>query len=139
MKNSDLPATSEIASKMEGDEDMAGVEINDFSKPDEVRRPDRTTVELVKLAGGEIGRYTFAPGWTWSGCIKPVVGTESCQVEHVGFAVSGHLRVKHDDGTTGDVTGGSVYRIAPGHDAEVVGDEPVVVVEFQGAATYATR
>ena len=118
---------------------MAGVETNDFSKPDEVRRPDRTTVELVKLAGGEIGRYTFEPGWTWSGCIKPVVGTESCQVEHVGYVVSGCLRVQHDDGTTAEVTGGNVYRIAPGHDASVVGDQPVVVVEFQGAATYAAR
>ena len=35
------------------------------------------------------------------------------------------------------MTPGCVYRIAPGHDAWVIGDEPVVVVEFQGAATYA--
>jgi len=116
---------------------MAGVETRDFSAPDEVRRPDRTTVELVKLDGGEIGRYTFEPGWRWSECIKPVVGTETCQVEHVGYMVAGALHVEHDDGTAADVTAGSVYRIAPGHDAAVVGDESVVVVEFQGAATYA--
>ena len=118
---------------------MAGLEIRDFSTPDEVRSPERTTIELVKLAGGEIGRYTFAPGWKWSECIKPVVGTETCQVEHVGYVVSGRLQVQHEDGTTGDIVAGTVYRIAPGHDAWVVGDEPVVVVEFQGAATYATR
>jgi hypothetical protein len=116
---------------------MTGVQVRDFSTPDEVRSPERTTVELVKLGGGEIGRYTFQPGWRWSECIKPVVGTDSCQVEHVGYMVSGSLQVQHDDGTTADVTGGSVYHIAPGHDASVVGDEPVVVVEFQGAATYA--
>src|SRR3954447_4501430 len=115
---------------------MAGVEINDFSTPDEVRSPERTTVELVKLGGGEIGRFTFAPGWRWSECIKPVVGTESCQVEHVGYVVSGRLHVEHADGD-GDINAGDVYRIPPGHDAHVVGDEPVVVVEFQGAATYA--
>jgi hypothetical protein len=113
------------------------VEVRDFSKPDEVRSPSHTTVELVKLAGGEIGRYTFEPGWTWSGCIKPVVGGDSCQVEHIGYVVSGTLRVTHDDGTTADAPAGSVYRIGPGHDGEVVGSEPAVVVEFQGAANYA--
>jgi hypothetical protein len=116
---------------------MAGVEIRDFSNPDEVRSPDRTTVELVKLGGGEIGRYTFQPGWRWSECIKPVVKTDSCQVEHVGWVVSGSLHVEHEDGSTGEATPGSVYRIGPGHDAWVLGDDPVVVVEFQGAATYA--
>jgi hypothetical protein len=116
---------------------MAGVEVRDFATPDEVRSPQRTTVELVKVGSGEVGRYTFEPGWRWSECIKPVVGTESCQVEHVGYVISGTLRVQHDDGTTADITPGSVYRIGPGHDAEVVGDEPAVVVEFQGAATYA--
>lgn len=72
---------------------MAGVEINDFSSPDEVRGPDSTTVELVKLAGGEVGRYTFHPGWQWSKCIKPVVGTDSCQVMHVGRNLRQELTV----------------------------------------------
>jgi len=116
---------------------MPGVETRDFATPDDVRRPQRTTVEVVKLGGGEIGRYTFEPGWRWSECIKPVVGTDSCQVEHIGYVVSGHLRVEHGDGSTGEMMPGMVYRIAPGHDAHVVGDESVVVVEFQGAATYA--
>jgi len=116
---------------------MVAVEINDFSSPDDVRRPDHTTVEVVKLAGGEIGRYTFEPGWRWSKHIKPVVGGESCQTEHVGYVVSGTLHVEGNDGTRADITAGSVYRIAPGHDGWVVGEQPVVVVEFQGAATYA--
>jgi hypothetical protein len=116
---------------------MTSLEFNDFSSPDEVRRPEHTTVEVVKIGGGEIGRYTFQPGWRWAEHIKPVVGTESCQTEHVGYVVSGTLHVESSDGTSGDVTSGSVYRIAPGHDAWVIGDQPVVVVEFQGAATYA--
>jgi hypothetical protein len=116
---------------------MAGVETNDFSAPDEVRRPQNTTVEVVKLGGGEIGRYTFQPGWHWAEHIKPVVGTESCQTEHIGYLVSGSLLVKSDDGTSATITPGNVYRIAPGHDAWVMGEDAVVVVEFQGAATYA--
>jgi len=116
---------------------MPAFEMNDFSSPDEVRRPALTTVEVVKLAGGEIGRYTFQPGWRWPECIKPVVGGESCQVEHVGYLISGSLHVEQTDGSSGDVAAGSVYRIGPGHDAWVIGDQPAVAVEFQGAATYA--
>jgi len=117
---------------------MAGLDINDFSSPDEVRKPDPTaTVEVVKIAGGEIGRYTFQPGWRWSQHIKPVVGGDACQTEHLGYLVSGTMGISTADGTTGEVHAGSVYHIAPGHDGWVVGDQPVVVVEFQGAATYA--
>ena len=118
---------------------MASIAIGDFSSPDETRTPDKTTVELVNLnlAAGVIGRYTFHPGWRWSECIKPVVGTDSCQVEHIGYCISGSLKVVHGDGTEGTLQPGQVYRIAPGHDAWNPGDEPTVVVEFQGAATYA--
>ena len=116
---------------------MAGIEHRDFSAPDETRTPDKTTVELVNLAGGQIGRYTFAPGWKCSECVKPVVGTDSCQVEHIGYVVAGTLHVEHDDGSEGALTAGSVYRVAPGHDAWNAGDEPAVFVEFQVAANYA--
>ncbi|MGH9178870.1 MAG: cupin domain-containing protein [Acidimicrobiales bacterium] len=116
---------------------MAGAERRDFTTPDETRSPDKTTVELVNLAGGQIGRYTFQPGWRWSDCIKPVVGGEKCQVDHLGYVVSGNLGVEHEDGTTLDVKPGDVYRIGPGHDGWVIGDEPAVLVEFQGAANYA--
>jgi hypothetical protein len=116
---------------------MPGVEKRDFDTPDETRTPDKTKVEVVSLAGGQIGRYTFQPGWRWSECIKPVAGTESCQTDHIGLMTSGRLHVVHEDGTETDVRAGEVYRIAPGHDAWVVGDEPAVTVEFQGAAHYA--
>jgi ethanolamine utilization protein EutQ (cupin superfamily) len=116
---------------------MAGVEARAFESPDETRTPDRTTVELVNLAGGQIGRYTFQPGWRWSECIKPLVKTDTCQVEHIGYVVSGRLHVEHNDGTTVELNPGQVYRVAPGHDAWTVGDEPAVFVEFQGAAHYA--
>jgi quercetin dioxygenase-like cupin family protein len=117
---------------------VATLEINDFTAPDEVRQPDpHATIEVVKIADGEVGRYTFQPGWRWSEHIKPIVGGHSCQTHHVGFLISGRMGVSTDDGATGEVGAGSVYRIPPGHDGWVIGDEPVVVVEFQGAQTYA--
>ena len=116
---------------------MPGVESRDFSSPDETRTPDKTTVELVNVGSGQIGRFTFQPGWRWSECIKPVVGTDSCQVDHVGYAISGNLHVTHEDGSATDIKPGDVYRILPGHDASVIGDAAFVGVEFQGAAAFA--
>ena len=116
---------------------MAGTEARDFSSPDETRTPDKTRIELVNLAGGQIGRFTFEPGWRWSECIKPIAKTDSCQVEHIGYCVSGSLRIKQADGSEQDITPGMVYRIAPGHDGWNSSSQPAVVVEFQGAANFA--
>src|SRR5215471_12413419 len=116
---------------------MAGIESVDFSKPDETRTPPKTKIELVNVGGGQIGRYTFEPGWRWSECIKPIANTDSCQVEHIGYCVSGGLHITHADGSAQDITPGMVYRIAPGHDGHNAGSVPAVMVEFQGAATFA--
>lgn len=118
---------------------MAGITVGNFDKADEVRTPDKTKVEVVDLGGIKAARLTAQPGWKWSECIKPVAGTDSCQVHHVGVIVSGTMHVVHNDGTEGDATPGHAYVIEPGHDAWVVGDEPVVAFEFdsQAAATFA--
>jgi hypothetical protein len=116
---------------------MANIEGKNLSTPDETRTPDKTLIEVVNVTGAEIGRFTFQPGWRWSDCIKPVVGTDSCQAEHLGYVLSGRIAVTHADGTKADLGPGDGYRIAPGHDAWVVGDEPFVGIEFKSAATYA--
>ena len=116
---------------------MPSIESRNLQSPDETRKPDRAFIEVAHLDAGDIGRYTFQPGWRWSESVKPVVKTDSCQVEHVGYVISGRLRVQHVDGTETDLKPGDVYRIAPGHDGSTVGNEPAVVVEFQGAATFA--
>jgi hypothetical protein len=116
---------------------MAGIESKSMSTPDETRAPDKTKVEVVRVGGHEIGRMTLQPGWKWSECIKPVAKTDSCQATHLGYVLSGNLHVVHNDGTSADVGAGDGYVIAPGHDAWVLGSEPVVAVEFSSAATYA--
>lgn len=116
---------------------MPGIASKRFDQPDETRTPDKTRVDVVRLGDTEVGRFTFQPGWRWAECIKPVVGGESCQVDHVGYVASGRLTVTHEDGTQVSLAPGDAYRIAPGHDAWVDGDEPFVGYEFKGAATYA--
>jgi hypothetical protein len=116
---------------------MAGVSSKSFDTPDEVRTPDKTKVDVVRLGGETVARITFQPGWKWSECVKPVARTESCQARHVGAIVTGRMRVVHDDGTEGEFSAGDAYVIEPGHDAWVVGDDPVVGFEFESAETYA--
>jgi hypothetical protein len=116
---------------------MAGVSSKSFDTPDEIRTPDKTKMDVVRLSGATVARITFQPGWKWSECVKPVAGTDSCQARHVGTIVAGRLRVVHNDGTEGEVGPGDAYVIEPGHDAWVVGDDQVVGFEFESAETYA--
>ena len=113
---------------------MAGITARSFDSPDESRTPDKTHVDVVRMGDTSAGRFAFEPGWRWSECIKPVAGTDSCQMRHVGVAVSGHLMVHHDDGTELELSPGEAYIIEPGHDAWVVGDERFVGYEFEQAA-----
>jgi hypothetical protein len=85
---------------------MAGVDKRSFDSPDETRTPEKMQLEVVNLGGTTAARMTAQPGWKWSECIKPIVGTEKCQARHVGTIVSGTLHVVHDDGTELDLVAG---------------------------------
>jgi hypothetical protein len=113
--------------------------VKNFDSPDESRSPEKTKVEVVDLGGIKAARMTLQPGWKWSECIKPVAGTDSCQVHHVGVVISGAMHIVSDDGSEMDAGPGDAYVIEPGHNAWVVGDEPMVGYEFDSsaAATFA--
>jgi quercetin dioxygenase-like cupin family protein len=112
-------------------------EAKSHDAPDETRTPAKTRVEVVRLEGFTIGRFNFAPGWRWSECVKPVVGTESCQASHVGYAVAGRMVVRLADGTERIISAGQSYTIPPGHDAWVEDDETFVGIEVMSAEQYA--
>ena len=112
-------------------------EARSLASPDEVRSPAKTRVEIIRLEGLTLGRFSFEPGWRWSECIKPVVNTDLCQSSHAGYAVSGHLIVQLKDGTQKTIVGGEAYSIPPGHDAWVEGNERFVAIEVMSAEQYA--
>jgi quercetin dioxygenase-like cupin family protein len=116
---------------------IARLEVKSHGSPDEVRSPAKTRVEVVRLEGFTIGRFNFEPGWRWSECVKPVVKTDSCQVSHVGYAVSGRITVRMKDGTQKTINAGESYTIPPGHDAWVEGNERFVGIEVMSAEQYA--
>ena len=113
---------------------MAGVQQLDFDSPDETRTPDKTRVDVVRVGDTAVARIAFEPGWKWSECVKPVAGTDSCQVRHVGVVQSGRMAIKHEDGTEVEIGPGEAYVIEPGHDAWLVGDERFVGFEFEQRA-----
>ncbi len=110
---------------------MAGVEKRSFDSPDESRTPDKTRADVVHMGGTTAARLTLEPGWSWAQCINPAVGGDSCQLTHLGVVQSGTIRIVHDDGTDIEIGPGETYVIEPGHQAEVVGNEPFVGFEFQ--------
>ena len=115
------------------------LETKSHDTPDEVRAPSKTRVEVVRLGDFTIGWFIFQPGWRWSECIKPVAGTDSCQMSHVGYAVSGQITVKLNDGSQKTIAKGMSYTIPPGHDAWVEGAEPFVGIEVMSAEQFAKR
>jgi hypothetical protein len=118
---------------------MGGVHKLDFDEPAEMRTPEKTRAELVRVGNTTVSRLTLQSGWQWSECIKPIVGTVSCQVRHVGVVQAGAMHVVHDDGTEEDLGPGDAYVIEPGHDAWVVGDEPFVGFEFESRSPEEVR
>ncbi len=107
--------------------------------PEESRlfRDGKGKVDLVNLDSGAVGRATFEPGWRWSSHVKQSAKTESCQAPHLGYYVSGRMAVRMDDGEELEFGPGDFAVIPPGHDAWVVGDQPCVVIDWQGFADYA--
>ena len=119
---------------------MASVEVKSFDSPDETRQFEgKGHADVVHIAGQVVGKGIFEPGWKWSENVKPIAQTDSCQVSHLGYCVSGRMRVYMDDGTEIDVGPDEVMAIPPGHDAEVIGDEPFVSVDFGEFGEYAKR
>jgi hypothetical protein len=101
-----------------------------LSSPDETRTFENGKMGIVNIDEVTAGRVTLEPGWQWSKSVKPIAGTDSCQVQHTGYVVSGRMHLVMDDGSEQDIGPGEAYVIRPGHDAWIIGDETFVGVDF---------
>lgn len=110
-----------------------------FRLSDEVREFSHGRAEILDIGGSQIGRLTLEPGWRWSNDVKPIAGTELCEVAHFQYHVSGRLQIRMEDGSELIAEAGDITSIPSGHDAWVLGDEPVVLVDWYGASNYAKR
>jgi len=115
----------------------ATYERKNLRSPDETRTFEKGRADLINIGGGTVGRLTLEPGWRWSKHVKPIAGTEWCEAPHFQYHLSGRLHVLMSDGSEFEVGPGEVSILPPGHDGWVVGDEPVVLIDWAGASNYA--
>ena len=120
---------------------MPGPIRKSFDSPEETRpfEGGKGQLQLVNMEGGAVGRATFEAGWRWSEHVKPIAKTDSCPAAHMGYFISGRMKVVMDDGEEIEYGPGDFGIIPPGHDAWTVGDEACVVIDWQGFADYAKR
>lgn len=111
---------------------MSRTRYRNLDDPDEALAFDHGRVDWVVIADQTIGRSIQEPGWKWSTHIRPIVGGDRCQSRHVGMVVSGRMHIVTDDGDEFDLGPYDVIDIAPGHDAWVLGDDPVISIEWSG-------
>jgi hypothetical protein len=114
----------------------ASSEHKTFAKPDETREFPNGRAQILNIGGGAVGRLEFKPGWRWSTDVKPIAKTHSCEAPHFQYHLSGKLGIKMDDGTELVAGPGDVTALPSGHDAWVIGDEPVIVIDWFGASNY---
>jgi hypothetical protein len=116
---------------------MANAESKNLSTPDETRKFSHGKLELINIGKGVVGRLTLEPGWRWSTDVKPIAETDWCEAPHFQYQVTGRLHVVMEDGTEFELGPGDVSFLPSGHDAWVVGDETVVLIDWFGATQYA--
>ena len=116
---------------------MASAERKHLDSPDETRPFEKGKADLVNIGGGVVGRLTLEPGWRWSQHVKPIAKTEWCEAPHFQYHAAGKLHVQMQDGTEFDVGPGEITALPQGHDAWVIGNEAVVLIDFYGASNYA--
>ncbi len=118
---------------------MTRYELKRFSSPDETRTFPKGKIELVNIGSGAVGKFTLEPGWRWTEHVKPQAGTELCEIAHFMYVTSGRVAVKMSDGRQFEMGPGDVVSLPPGHEAWVVGNEPVVAIDWAGAIHYAKQ
>jgi len=109
---------------------MSALEKKSLNQPEKIQTIGKMEVASVAIGSLNFSRNTAAPGWQWSKDVKPVAKTESCQMNHLFYVISGRIHVRMDDGTEMEFNPGDIGSIPPGHDGWTVGDQPAVWLEL---------
>lgn len=115
---------------------MDSMVLKSLNHADEIRDLPKTHIEVVNFNELSVMRVIFQPGWKWSECVRPTVGTDSCLAPHINYVISGRLMIAMDDGSNQEMKAGDVAIIPPGHDAWVIGDEPFVAIDFTAGKMF---
>jgi class 3 adenylate cyclase len=117
---------------------MSRIQVRSFREPDETLTPPLGTSAIVRIGELTVERGELQPGWSWRQHVKPIVRTEWCRFHHRGVVLSGQLGIRMDDGEEAIIGPDSVFDVPPGHDGWVVGDEPLVTIDWAGVEGWAS-
>lgn len=119
---------------------MTDVHKTNLDRDGEQRRFAAHGYATVAYAGGlSVLKGVFEPGWRWSADVAAIAGTESCQTRHLGYVLSGRMRIVLDEGAEHDIGPGDLFDLPAGHDAYVLGEEPCVMIDVSPEATRYAR
>jgi class 3 adenylate cyclase len=111
---------------------MGAIRKKSLGQPDARHELPNSAISIVRIGPLTLGYGVVQPGFRWSKDLQPTAGTPSCPVHHVQLFLSGRFVARMDDGEEVEFGPMDVGDIPPGHDAWVVGDEPVHVIDFAG-------
>ena len=87
-------------------------------------------LDIGAAGAARVKRMIYPPGFRWSSAMQAIVGTDRCMHAHAGFLARGEIHIEYADGCVVEFKAPQVVAIEPGHDGWVVGNEPVVLIEF---------
>jgi TusA-related sulfurtransferase len=104
-----------------------------LNEPDETKLTPKGELQLSTVGGFTLGLRTLEPGWAWTTSMKPVAKTDTCEIRHIGYVISGRMGFLMNDGTNLEVGPGEAFDVHAGHDAWTIGDAPFVFIDLIGA------
>jgi class 3 adenylate cyclase len=113
---------------------VGSIQSKSFDNPDEVREFPLMASQLTQVGPITVGRAVIEPGWRWSTSIGALSGDALCQVHHITVVLAGRIAFEMEDGEVAEVGANTLIDVPPGHDAWVVGDERVEIIDLYGYA-----
>ena len=111
---------------------MSRTRYRSLDDPDESLAFDHGRIDWVVIGGSDDRPNDPGTGLEMVDAHPTDRRGEWCQSRHVGMVVSGRMHIVTDDGDEFDLGPYDVIDVAPGHDAWVLGDEPVISIEWSG-------
>ena len=113
---------------------MAAPSKKSFDAPDQRLEMGGVAADVVELGDSTISRSMHEPG---THCPQiSFEGKPVCNAHHTGYVVDGALHVEMRDGSVIELRPNDVFDIPPGHDGVVVGDRPLIAVNWAGFRSW---
>lgn len=106
------------------------IELWDFKAPDELYVVEGGRIEMVRVAGGVLRRFVLEPGWVARGDDAGGHAGDWPNEPHMLYHASGRVQLRGPSGHMRECLPGHVTRTPAGSGARVLGEDPVILIDF---------